>query len=278
MESLSFNIVNANIISLDKEKSSPESLTIKNGFIESIDKLNPSLKTINCHGATIIPGFIDSHFHLRNLGKRLDMIQLKGINSLEKIKTLVMHECKKKKSGEIILGFGWDQNLWEGKNFPESDFLNNLAPENPVYFTRIDGHASWVNNVAIAKTNISIKQIHNIDGGKVINDCIMIDNSMGPFKNYLPQENKEQVKKWIYAAALKASQMGITGVHDAWQDKNAIEAIMELIQEKQFPIRCYGMLASNDLSLLNTYFKAGHYNNDYYTIRSVKAFITEEQR
>ena len=96
---------------------------------------------------------------------------------------------------------------------------------------------------------------------------------MGVFKNYLPQENKEQVKKWIYAAAMKASQMGITGVHDAWQDKIAIEAIMELIQEKRFPIRCYGMLASNDLSLLNTYFKAGHYNNDYYTIRSVKAFI-----
>mgnify|MGYP001264190809 CR=1 FL=1 len=33
------------------------------------------------------------------------------------------------------------------------------------------------------------------------------------------------------------------------------------------------MLASNDKELLNKYFKEGHYNNKYLTIRSVKAFI-----
>jgi len=48
---------------------------------------------------------------------------------------------------------------------------------------------------------------------------------------------------------------------------------MELIQENKFPIRCYGMLAGNDQQLLNKYFIKGHYYNEYYTIRSVKAFI-----
>ena len=33
------------------------------------------------------------------------------------------------------------------------------------------------------------------------------------------------------------------------------------------------MLGSNDKELLEKYFNDGHYNNDYYTIRSVKAFI-----
>ena len=67
--------------------------------------------------------------------------------------------------------------------------------------------------------------------------------------------------------------MGITGVHDAWQDRVTIEAIVELIEENKLPLRCYGMLAGNDPDLLNEHFKKGHYYNEYLTIRSAKAFI-----
>ena len=97
------------------------------------------------------------------------------------------------KPGDWILGFGWDQNLWEDKSFPFATFLNNIAPNNPIYLTRIDGHAAWVNDVSILKTKLDSKQLNEVDGGKVINDCIMIDNSMLPFKNCLPNENKKQV-------------------------------------------------------------------------------------
>ena len=125
MESRSFNIVNANIISLDDNYPSPKSISIKNGIINSLESIDASLETIDFQGATIIPGFIDSHFHLRNLGKRLDMVQLKGIDSLEKIQKLVIKECQNKKPGELILGFGWDQNLWESNDFPTSDIFKH---------------------------------------------------------------------------------------------------------------------------------------------------------
>ena len=42
---------------------------------------------------------------------------------------------------------------------------------------------------------------------------------------------------------------------------------------EEFPIRCYGMLASNDKSFLQEYFSKGHYSDEYLNIRSVKAFI-----
>jgi len=96
---------------------------------------------------------------------------------------------------------------------------------------------------------------------------------MAPFKKQLPNEDKRQVKKWIKLAIKNAIKMGITGVHDAWQDQLTVESIIELINENEFPIRCYGMLASNNQNLLNQHFKNGHYNNEYLTIRSVKAFI-----
>ena len=96
---------------------------------------------------------------------------------------------------------------------------------------------------------------------------------MNPFKSFLPKESKNNVKDWILLAAQKAVKMGITTVHDAWQDRTIVESIQELIQENKLPLRCYGMLAGNDQSLLNDFFKNGHYKNEYLTIRSVKAFI-----
>jgi predicted amidohydrolase YtcJ len=96
---------------------------------------------------------------------------------------------------------------------------------------------------------------------------------MNYFKQCLPSDTKTQVKSWIKKAVKEASKLGLTGVHDAWQDAKTVEVIKELIEEGEFPIRCYGMLASNDSSLLAEYFSNGHYFNKYLTIRSVKAFI-----
>jgi len=269
----SINLINGNIITLNEKHPRIKSLSINNGKISLINDINKKFDTIDLKGATVIPGFIDSHFHLKNFGKRLHLLDLKNIKSLDEIINLIKMYAKTKNPNDWILGFGWDQNLWRDKSFPQSNYLDNLNIQQPIYLTRIDGHAAWVNSMAIKKTNKTVNELNQIDGGQVINDCVVIDNSMNPFKSFLPKENQENVKDWILLAAKKATQMGITTVHDAWQDKAIIDAIKELIDEDKFPIRCYGMLASNNHNLLNHYFNNGHYKNEYLTIRSVKAFI-----
>ena len=269
----SLNLINGNIITLNSKYPVANSLSMDKGKIIYINKTIPKFKTLDLQGATVIPGFIDAHFHLKNYGKRLEQLNLKGVNSLEKIQKIIQKKINKINHNEWLIGFGWDQNLWKEKSFPSSNVLNDISPNNPVYLTRIDGHASWVNDIAITRTGLLVNQLNNIDGGKAINNCIMIDNSMGPFKTYLPEENKEMIKKWITLAAKNVAEMGITGVHDAWQDRATVDVIKELIEEEKFPIRCYGMLAGDDDDLLKEYFNNGHYYSDYLTIRSVKAFI-----
>ena len=269
----SINLINGNIITLNEKLPRINSLSIDNGKISLINNINKKFDTIDLKGSTVIPGFIDSHFHLKNFGKRLNLLDLKNIKSSDEIIKLVEKCAKNKNPDEWILGFGWDQNLWVDKLFPLANYLNHLNIKQPVYLTRIDGHAAWVNACAIQKTKKTVHQLDAIDGGQVINDCVLIDNAMSPFKSFLPDESIENVKNWILLAANKAAQMGITTVHDAWQDRTIVNAIKELIREDKFPIRCYGMLAGNDRSLLNDFFKKGHYKNEYLTIRSVKAFI-----
>ena len=269
----SINLINGNIITLDKRYPKIHSLSIENGKISLINDINKKFNTINLNGATVIPGFIDSHFHLKNFGKRLNLLDLKNVKSLKEIVKCINDYAEKKSSHDWIVGFGWDQNLWDEKSFPDSSLLDNLNVKQPIYLTRIDGHAAWVNSIAIKKINQTVSKLNQIDGGQVINDCILIDNSMHPFKSFLPEESKKNVKDWIVLAANKAIEMGITTVHDAWQDRTIVESIIELIEEDKFPIKCYGMLAGNDRSLLNDFFKNGHYENEYLRVRSVKAFI-----
>jgi len=269
----SYNLINGNIITLNHHYPIVESITISHGKIEEINSPNAKYESKDLLGATVIPGFIDAHFHLKNFGKRLNMLNLKGLRSITLIRDKIKKKLKKLPPNTWLIGFGWDQNLWTNKEYPTSDILNDITLDHPIYLTRIDGHSAWVNNLAIIRAGLSINHINNIDGARVINDCIMIDNAMNFFKSCLPVDTKEQVKLWIKTAVKEANKMGITGVHDAWQDATIIEVIKELIQEKEFTIRCYGMLGSNDTSLLTNFFSQGHYLNEYLTIRSVKAFI-----
>ena len=254
MESKSFNIINANIISLDKNCPHPKSLTIKNGIFDTSNKLDPSVETLDLKGATVIPGFIDSHFHLRNLGKRLDMIQLKKVDSLKEIQKLVVDECKKRNPEDLILGFGWDQNLWESKDFPTRDILNSIAPDHPIIFTRIDGHATWVNQKCLDMVGYNFAD-GIPDGGDIINDCVLIDNAMSITRELNQENTLTNVKKWINNATDIIVQRGICSVHDAWQNKTIIDAIHELVEQDNFPIRCYGMLDGSSRDLCDKFFK-----------------------
>ena len=95
----SYNLVNANIITLNASLQIANTITISNGKIENINQPNNLYKTLDLNGHTVIPGFIDAHFHLKNFGKRLEMLNLKGIKSLDEIRTIIPRVENKIKTG-----------------------------------------------------------------------------------------------------------------------------------------------------------------------------------
>src|SRR3990172_2949709 len=111
-------------------------------------------QAIDLKGAFVYPGLIDSHAHILSLGSSRLQIDLNDIDkqtNLQRVKERVATA----KKGEWIMGRGWDQNLWRQKQFPTSQDLNAVAPENPVFLERTDGHACWVNTVALRLAGIS---------------------------------------------------------------------------------------------------------------------------
>jgi len=266
------NIINGRFITLDDNDNHIDSITIEHGKIKDFNCPNVKFQTIDLMNNIIIPGFIDSHFHLKNYGKRQDMINLKKINSLDQIIDLIHQKINQNSDMDWIEGFGWDHNLWGGE-YPSADILNSISSTQPIVLTRIDGHSMWVNDVAIARSNHSIDELESIDGASVINECILVDNAMDPIRRAMPDDDVKDIERWIKIAIENANRMGITNVHDAWQDTNIIKAIQNLIDKNEMNLRCYGMLGASHIELLNNFFSSGHLISDLYTIRSVKAFI-----
>ena len=67
---------------------------------------------------------------------------------------------------EVILGRGWDQNLWEEKVFPNKAALTTHFPGKLVILERVDGHAAYVNSEVLNRANITAET--KVDGGEII--------------------------------------------------------------------------------------------------------------
>ena len=78
-----YSITNANVITLDPNNPIARSIEVGDGKIISINSREPGAKTIDLNGATVVPGLTDSHYHIKNTGKRLEMINLRGMGDLD---------------------------------------------------------------------------------------------------------------------------------------------------------------------------------------------------
>ena len=265
-----YSITNANVITLDPNNPIARSIEVEDGKIISINSIETGSKTIDVNGATVVPGLTDSHYHIKNTGKRLEMINLRGVGDLDKIRSLVQERARSLPRGSWVQGFGWDQTLFEGGRFPSSDVLDSLDISNPVFLTRIDGHSAWVNASAL-KVSSFPDQIP--DGGEVINGCVLIDNAMMPVRSSIPSDTSDDLARWSRASAERTVRLGVTGVHDAWTDRTALDALIGMEASNELPHRVYSMLASSESDLLDEYFKKGGYESELISVRSAKAFI-----
>ncbi len=272
-------VKNANIYTVNENFEMAKSFVVKDGKILEIG-IKPELELkykfteiFDAEGKTIVPGLIDAHAHLLNLGVTMQQVNLVGTKSFEEVVERVV-TFQKEKQAVFITGRGWDQNDWEVKEFPNKKMLDSLFPDTPVALTRIDGHAMVVNSKAIELAGITNKT--KVDGGTVVLKDgkltgVLVDAPMELVWNVIPQESKE-----FYETALKEAEQvclsyGLTTLDDAGLSREAIEAIDALQKNGEMNLRIYAMIA-NTPENLNHFLPNGIIKTDRLNVRSVKVY------
>jgi predicted amidohydrolase YtcJ len=248
------------------------------GPADVLRRANPDAKLIDASSATILPGLTDAHAHLYGLGLSLDSVNLVGAESYEEVIRRVRARAATARPGEWILGRGWDQNRWSGKQFPTAAALDAAILDHPVWLRRVDGHAGLANSAALKAANVT-SSTADPEGGRVLRDSagnptgVFVDEGMELIDRAVPAPSHELRRERVRKAAEAIAATGLTEVHDAGIDAETIAAVHELIDAGQFPIRLYAMLG-DDKALLEKWFKMppeiGY--GAHLTIRSVKLY------
>ncbi len=271
-------VENARIYTADPAKPHARAMAIRDGkIIEIGDQLTttagPKTKKIDAKGAAILPGLIDSHGHMENLGDILDTFDLREVKTIAEIAAIVKKKAAMLPAGTWIRGRAWDDTNW-GKVLPTSAALTEAAPNHPVYLTRVDGHAGWANRKAIELAGVTAAT-PDPPGGKIIRDAkgnpagVFVDRAQGLIRLKIPPVSLADTKRHLDRAAAECSRLGLTGVHDAGISAQALQAYRELIAEKKLPVRVYAMIGGEG-ALWRDYLKKGPEIGDLLTVRCIK--------
>lgn len=196
--------------------------------------------------ATIVPGLADAHGHLASLGRSLSIVSLDGMKSASDVTGRIVAASPAAYQGEWLIGRGWDQNDWTEKAFPTRALLDAAKPQTPIFFSRVDGHAAWVNGAALALAGIT-KDTKDPAGGRILRDAqgeptgVLIDNAIDLVSRKLPEPTQAERERRLKIALETCARLGLTAVHDAGMDLATFQLLQRWDLGGRLPIRVYAM-------------------------------------
>ena len=168
-------LFNAHVITLNPAQPTAQALAIRGdrivwvGTNDEAQKLFPATsRTIDLHGATVLPGIIDAHTHLISLGESLLRLNLKDVATEQEAVERVKRKVASTPPNEWIVGWGWDEGKW-ASHYPTNKALNEVSPNNSVYLIGLHGYAAWVNQKALQIAGVS-KDTRDPENGKILRD------------------------------------------------------------------------------------------------------------
>jgi predicted amidohydrolase YtcJ len=221
-------------------------------------------RVVDLEGGVVVPGLVDAHGHVLGLGFSLRRVNLREAPTFQDVVSRVQGQTLLQGAGSWILGRGWDQSLWPGRQFPHHGELSAAVPDHPVLVTRVDGHAALANAAAMALAGITAAT-PDPDGGRILHDeqgeptGVLIDNAIGLVREAVPPPDHEEQIQALELAVNHLAAQGLTAVHDAGVGYNPtlgladpadpgwamVDLYRDLLARGELPIRVYVMLGGN---------------------------------
>ncbi|TVQ65604.1 MAG: amidohydrolase [Balneolaceae bacterium] len=218
------------------------------GLSDELTGRYPEFYRIDGEGRTMLPGLIDAHAHVMGLGMRELDLDITGLTSLEQTLEIIAEFAETNTESEWIIGRGWNQVLWNGSDFPAATDLDQVVSDRPVYLTRIDGHAAWVNTLALEMAGID-RDTPDMQGGAILRDGngeatgILVDATMSLVNNLIPERTDADFERALELALDQMTRHGITSVHDARTDPYEWALYKRFADSGRLHTRIYAMIA-----------------------------------
>jgi hypothetical protein len=183
---------------------------VKQVMVDPTPRLNNVNRTIGGGGRTLLPGLIDAHGHVLELGLAAMQLDLVGTSSLEDLKHRLRDYAAANPNARWIIGRGWNQELWPDKRFPTAGDLDSVVSDRPVVLTRVDGHALVANGAAMKAAGVT-PATPSPPGGRIENG-LFVDNAKPLIEKVVPPPTPAETDEALAKAQEILIGYGVTGV------------------------------------------------------------------
>jgi predicted amidohydrolase YtcJ len=279
-------VTNARIYTVDDARPAVSAMAVRDGKVlfigsarEAMALRGAATRIVDLGGRTVIPGMVDAHAHLLGLGQALRTVNLVGAKSYDEVIARVVERAKGLPAGQWLLGRGWDQNQWGDTRFPTQEALSRALPNNPVWLTRVDGHAGLANAAALRAAGVTAASV-DPSGGRIERSAageptgVFIDNAKALVERSIPAPSREDTRRAIREAIAESQRWGLVGLHDAGESRATIDLMEEMAKAGEIHFRLYVMIGDDSAAIAH-YLQRGPqsalYDNHLW-IRTIKLY------
>lgn len=179
-------------------------------FVRSDEPRPKTTAQIDAKGRTLLPGLIDAHGHVMDLGFSALRLNLTGTKSLGELQQRLRDYAAAHPDDKWITGFGWNQESWPDKRFPTSADLDAIVSDRPVVLERVDGHAIVGNSAALKAAGVTAAT--KAPAGGEIHDGLFVDAARGLIDKAIPRPTDRQMDQALAKAQETLLGFGVTAV------------------------------------------------------------------
>ena len=187
------------------------------------EKLPRAQYRVDGKGRMLLPGLIDAHLHLLQLGFAALTLDLSETKSLAETQTRIHDYAAAHPDRPWIIGRGWNQEVWGLGRFPTAAELDAAVADRPVWLERVDGHAGWGNSAALKAAGVTAAT-KDPAGGQIVRGPggapagVLVDNATGLVGRIVPAPRAEDRDLALATAQDLLFNRGITAAADMGTD------------------------------------------------------------
>jgi predicted amidohydrolase YtcJ len=248
---------NGNIYTANERQPRAEAIAVRKDRIVFVGSnrdaqkyVGKTTRVIDLNGKTLLPGMTDAHHHLLGVGFREVTLNLEGITSLEDFLAKVKARVDQTQPGAWVTGRGWIETFWRPPVFPSRWDLDKVAPNNPIFLDRADGHGAVANSAALKIARVD-KNTPSPFGGEISKDKqtgepngMLLDAAQDLVQNHIPGPTAEETERALILGVNRNIQLGWTQVQDAGGSYAEVDLFKRLYSEGKIKLRIYKALSA----------------------------------